>query len=282
MYRRLIDGRFRPEYITGVRRFINFAFSIDKNISEGEIRCPYVRYKNQKFLKKDDVCKHLLTKGFLPCYENWTIHGEPYVAQPILAEPSSVGISHVVNDVCLENPYRNLVMDAMGVGDAYYNDNVSSLVVAEELQNPEATKFFQLLKAVEEPLWDRYTKQSKLSACVQLLNMKLTLNLTQTAFNNFIDFTQICMPNDENLVSNFYDAKKFMRSLGLGYEKYDVCPNYCMLYYGVDAMKINCDFCGSSRYKPRNPTSKGSNKVKKQLRYFPLTPRLQRLFMSLY
>jgi hypothetical protein len=36
-----------------------------------------------------------------------------------------------VNDVCLENPYRNLVMDAMGVGDAYYNDNVSSLVVAE-------------------------------------------------------------------------------------------------------------------------------------------------------
>jgi hypothetical protein len=112
--------------------------------------------------------------------------------------------------------------------------------------------------------------------------MKSTLNLTQTAFNKFIDFTKSCMPNDENLVSNFYDAKKFMQPLGLGYEKYDVCPNYCMLYYGVDAMKINCDFCGSSRYKPRNPTSKGSNKAEKQLRYFPLTPRLQRLFMSPY
>jgi len=90
------------------------------------------------------------------------------------------------------------------------------------------------------------------------------------------------MPNDENLVSNFYDAKTFIRPLGLGYEKYDVCPNYCMLYYGADAMKINCDFCGSSQYKPRNPTSKGSNKAEKQLRYFPLTPRLQRLFMSPY
>eukprot|EP00258_Populus_trichocarpa_P021372 XP_024437391.1 uncharacterized protein LOC112323423 [Populus trichocarpa] len=75
---------------------------------------------------------------------------------------------------------------------------------------------------------------------------------------------------------------KFMRPLGLGYEKYDVCPNYCMLYYRADAMKINCDFCGSSRYKHRNPTSKGSNKAEKQLRYFPLTPRLQRLFMSPY
>jgi hypothetical protein len=70
-----MDGRLRPEYITGVRRFINFAFSIDKNISGGKIRCPCVRCKNQKFLKEDDVCKHLLTKGFLPCYENWTVHG---------------------------------------------------------------------------------------------------------------------------------------------------------------------------------------------------------------
>ena len=73
-----------------------------------------------------------------------------------------------------------------------------------------------------------------------------------------------------------------MRSLGLGYEKYDVCSNYCMLYYRADAMKINCDFCRSSRYKPRNSTSKGSNKANKQLRYFPLTPWLQRLFMSPY
>ena len=114
MYHHLMYGHLCPEYIASVRRFINFAFSIDKNISGGEIRCPCVRCKNQKFLKKDDVCKHLLTKGFLPCYENWTVHGEPYVAQPILAGASSVEISHVVNDVCLENPYRNLVMDAMG------------------------------------------------------------------------------------------------------------------------------------------------------------------------
>ncbi|XP_011012767.1 PREDICTED: uncharacterized protein LOC105116949 [Populus euphratica] len=267
MYRRLMDGRLRLEYITSVRRFINFAFSIDKNISGGKIRC---------------VCKHLLTKGFIPCYENWTVHGEPYVTEPILAGPSSIGMSHVMNDVYLENPYRNLVIDAMGVGDAFYNDNVSSPMVAGEIPNPEATKFFNLLKAAEEPLWDGCTKQSKLSACVQLLNMKSTFNLTQNAFNNFIDFTKSCMPNDENLVSNFYDAKKFMRPLGLGYEKFDVCPTYCMLYYGADAMKTNCDFCGSSRYKPRNPTSKGSNKAEKQLRYFPLTPRLQRLFMSPY
>jgi hypothetical protein len=82
------------------------------------------------------------------------------------------------------------------------------------------------------------------------------------------------MHDNGNLVSNFYDAKKFMLLLGLSYDKYDVWPNYWMLYYEVDAMKTNYDFYGSLRYKPRNPTNKGSNKSEKQLRYFSLTPRL--------
>jgi len=33
MYHHLMDDRLCPEYIAGVRRFINFAFSIDKNES---------------------------------------------------------------------------------------------------------------------------------------------------------------------------------------------------------------------------------------------------------
>jgi len=73
------------------------------------------------------------------------------------------------------------------------------------------------------------------------------------------------MSDNGNLVLNFYDGKEFMWPLGLGYEKDDVCPNYCMLYYGVNAMKTNCDFYRSLRYKPRNLTNKGSNKSEKQL-----------------
>ena len=268
MYRRMRSGRMNPEYITGVRRFINFAYSIERNVSLGKIRCPCVKCKNQKFQKEDDVCNHLLRRGFLPYYKNWTVHGEPYDTDNMVG-PSSGGISRVVNDEGDANPYRNMVLDAMRDDDAYYNDKVCSNVVIEEPPNLEASNFFKLLKVAEEPLWDGCTKQSKLSACVQLLNMKSNLNLTQNAFNKFTEFAKSCMPNDANLVLIFYDAKKFMRPLGLGYEKYDVCPNYCMLYYGADAMKINCDFCGSSRYKPRNPTSKGSNKAEKQLRYFP-------------
>ena len=96
-----------------------------------------------------------------------------------------------------------MVLHAMGVGDVYSNDLVSSPMVVEELPNPEADKFYKLLKAAEESLWDGCTKQSKLSTCVQLLNMKSTLNLTQTAFNKFTEFTKSCMLDNGNLVSSF-------------------------------------------------------------------------------
>ena len=70
MYRCLMDDRLHPEYIVDVRKFINFAFLIDKKCIRGKNRCPYMRCKNKKFLKEDDTCKHQFTKAFLLCYEN--------------------------------------------------------------------------------------------------------------------------------------------------------------------------------------------------------------------
>jgi len=70
------------------------------------------------------------------------------------------------------------------------------------------------------------------------------------------------------------------KPLGLGYQKIDMCPNFYMLYYLENAEMIECMTCGGhSRYKPR--TGRGKTLVAyKKLRYFPITSRLQRLFMS--
>jgi hypothetical protein len=70
-----------------------------------------------------------------------------------------------------------------------------------------------------------------------------------------------------------------MKPLGLGYQKIDMCPNFCMLYYLENDELTKCMTCGHSRYKPR--TDRGKTLVAyKKLRYFPITPKLQRLFMS--
>jgi hypothetical protein len=67
--------------------------------------------------------------------------------------------------------------------------------------------------------------------------------------------------------------------LNLGYKKIDMCHNFYMLYYLENTKLTKCMTCGHSRYKPR--TGRGKTLVTyKKLRYFSITPRLQRLFIS--
>jgi len=70
-----------------------------------------------------------------------------------------------------------------------------------------------------------------------------------------------------------------MKPLSLGYQKIDLCPNFCMIYYLENDELTECMTYGHSRYKPRTDMGKNLMAYKK-LRYFPITPGLQRLFMS--
>ncbi|XP_021717375.1 uncharacterized protein LOC110685200 [Chenopodium quinoa] len=83
---------------------------------------------------------------------------------------------------------------------------------------------------------------------------------------------------------------KIIKDLGLGYEKIHACPNDCMLYWGEFADEIKCHICHTSRWKTMkgkegDKIEKGNESVKKGepakvMRYFPLIPRLKRLYMS--
>lgn len=81
---------------------------------------------------------------------------------------------------------------------------------------------------------------------------------------------------DAKIPNSFYEAKKIINKLGLGYIKIPACPNDCMLYWGEENQELEeCKICKTSKWK--------DNKKKqpaKILRYFPLKPRLQRLFMG--
>jgi len=87
------------------------------------------------------------------------------------------------------------------------------------------------------------------------------------------------LPERNRLKENFYAAKSMMKPLDLGYQKIDMCSNFCMLYYFENVELTECITCGHSRYKPKTNMGKTLMAYKK-LRYFSITPRLQRLFMS--
>ena len=87
---------------------------------------------------------------------------------------------------------------------------------------------------------------------------------------------------------SFSAAKGIIKELGLDYEKIHACPNDCMLYWDKDKKENNCKVCGVSRWKSvesdkaavlENNDRKTYKVPAKVLRYFPLKPRLQRMFL---
>lgn len=93
--------------------------------------------------------------------------------------------------------------------------------------------------------------------------MSLILELLKDAFE------------DAKISASFYEAKKTINKLGLNYTKIHTCPNDCMLYFGKDDEGLQeCKKCKTSRWKDCK-----KKQPAKILRYFPLKPRLQRLFM---
>jgi hypothetical protein len=80
-----------------------------------------------------------------------------------------------------------------------------------------------------------------------------------------------------------YQSKKMVSALGLKYEKIDVCPDNYIFFWKECANEKKCLECGQSRFIKvvTQDGEKVMTKVtQKQLRYFPITHRLKRWFIS--
>jgi len=132
------------------------------------------------------------------------------------------------------NPYRNMVMDAMRM----HQGNVSQFPIVEEVPNADAARFFDLLKDSDESLWDGCSNHIKLSAVAQVFTIKSDHGLSEAGYNKIIEWARSILPEGSRLKENFYTAKSMMKPLGLGYQKIDMCPNFCMLYYLENAEMI--------------------------------------------
>jgi len=110
--RRKEDGYVSTEFIKGVEEFVNFAKSQPKWMDGNKIKCPCNQRKcrNTVFRDQETVTSHLLTKGFVPGYYEWTLHGE------VVATVDSVDISYLASKFEAEpsNLFETMVMDVAG------------------------------------------------------------------------------------------------------------------------------------------------------------------------
>ena len=138
----------------------------------------------------------------------------------------------------------------------------------------------------EESLCEGCDKYSKLSFLIKLYHIKCMCKITNKGMSMMLELLVDSFEHAK-IPRSFYEAKKIINKLGLHYTKIDACPNDFMLYLGEDANRDFCKKCKTSKWKAKKKgtsDSGTSNKRKripaKVLRYFPLKPHLQRMFMS--
>ena len=141
-----------------------------------KIRCPCKKCKHGYYLPTEEVHLHILKKGFVSNYFEWTRHGEPLISSSSRSAKVGTGVVGydvlggpycMTDNVCdTENPYVQMVFDASGIS---IQPNLGS---AEEEPNPDASHFFDLLSAVDQELWPGCDNMTQLGSVARILNIK--------------------------------------------------------------------------------------------------------------
>ncbi|KAG8478767.1 hypothetical protein CXB51_028628 [Gossypium anomalum] len=177
-----------------------------------------------------------------------------------------------------------IASDDCNIGENVFYETGTS--APDEEPNEEAAKFYNLLNKMNEELYEG-SKYSKLSFCIRLLHLKCLGGWTGNSFTMLLEFLRE-MFSFAKIPQSCQDMKRLIKDLGLRYDRIHSCPIDCMLYWGDQKNQQSCHVCGKSRWMDRNAedvnADEGGAQLRKKpvkaLRYFPLIPRLQRLFMS--
>nr|GMD32818.1 uncharacterized protein LOC109146588 [Ipomoea batatas]GMD32820.1 uncharacterized protein LOC109146588 [Ipomoea batatas] len=98
-----------------------------------------------------------------------------------------------------------MVMDAAGP-----EFNVDEI---EESPNPEAQKFYDMLKAADQELWPGSKKHSQLSLVARLMSLKSENHISEKCFNQFTELMKEVATKDNLVPENFYETKKLLRGM---------------------------------------------------------------------
>jgi hypothetical protein len=108
---------------------------------------------------------------------------------------------------------------------------------------------------------------------VRLLHIKLLGGWTDRSFNLLLDLLNGALLEGSRLSRNFYEAKKLVKTIGIGYTSIHAYDNDCILYYGHNAKLDSYPKCKVSRWKSIRRSLDGKHVYKvpmKVLHYFPI------------
>ncbi|XP_012830522.1 PREDICTED: uncharacterized protein LOC105951618 isoform X2 [Erythranthe guttata] len=267
------------DYVDGVTGFMKFAL---QHIGERkDIPCPCGNCLNQIFHSPYVVQMHLLINGMDVDYSVWEFHGEnpnQYIEEDDYAEDDS---AHNMDETFEE---QEMLEDLkFGMHNSDHNENLFESFDADNaaqpniVQDDEVDNFQNLLSDTQRELYPGCSK-SLLSFLVKLLHIKVLNRMTNKCYDMIIDLFKQYTPEGDIIPSSFYEARKVLKGIGLGYEFIHACKNDCVLFWKEYESLNSCPVCKEPRWKVND--GKEKKIPHKILRYFPLKPRLQRLYLS--
>lgn len=268
------------EYISGLRAFINHSVQLSRD--PNKIICPCKDCKNRWRKTIKEVEDHIRCVGMWNDYVNrpWTEHGE----QLSQIDPPNVNVPSSPHQAMPDYEMTNMLEDAFGFHDETALPHAPTYPVGgqDSGPTPDAQKFYELLDDANTDLFPG-ARINKLEFLLRLYQIKCLHSNSDVSFTETLDLLRDLFPISSTLPKSFYKTKKLIKDIGLSYEKIDACPDDCMLYWKEHKNDTSCQFCGKSRWKVKkngNDSVGAKQKAAKVLRYFPLGPRLQRLYMS--
>ncbi len=268
------------EYREGVKSFIEFVVA---NLgSANDIWCPCVECMNDKKQSIQVVKIHLMLKGISPSYKTWVQHGESvHVHQSCVSNNANCDNGGGVEDRMAgdgtddREELSNMLEDVcMG---AFMNDDIDEL--PNNLGREDAQNFDKLFDDAQRPVYPSCKTFTVLSFVIKMLHIKVYNQWSNSSFDmNMKVYKEILPECDKSVPWTLYEVKKFLRDLGLGYVLIHACKYDCALFWKENANLEKCPICDEPRYKLND--GNGKKIPHKILRYFPLTPRLKRLFLS--
>ncbi|KAK2383561.1 hypothetical protein QL285_070997 [Trifolium repens] len=282
MYDRVNSNRFglKDSFLSGVEEFVNKTMEQPQFLNHGVIRCPCVNCKCIDLKTPREVKHHLYKYGFLPNYYIWTEHGEEDQdvdlgghfsgGEDVGVEDQFEAMNEMINDAF--RPLSNV----LNVNANMENETPSD----SEVPNEKAQQFYNKLISANQPIYEG-AAESKLSISVKLLAAMSNWHVPQKCIDHFAQMLVDVCPTKQCLLQNHYQATKLVSTLGLEVEKIDCCTNGCLLYYKEDIHLTECRVCQAPRYVPRRKGMGNHKDVpQKRMFYFPIIPRLQRLYAS--
>ncbi|KAJ9535265.1 hypothetical protein OSB04_un001636 [Centaurea solstitialis] len=252
-----------PEFFVGLDAFLERCK--DHLNSFGRCRCPCESCDNHIFGSLSTLRAHIHRHGFSSGYTTWTYHGEPLVPPSAHADVGQTTdeLHDYLNDVRQENTaneHNTEAEDEPTEGPSNTNDELG-----------------ELFKLAATELYPGCDWMSLLDFLAKLSHIKVMNKWTDTSFDQLVGLLRAAYPTSI-IPSSHYEARKAMRTVGLGYVPIHACVNDCCLFWDEYKDLQSCPICFESRWKDKN--TKGKKVPNKVLRYFPLTPRLKRIYSS--